>query len=149
MKTGAIDLVALRRDVHQLWGEAATREAAGETIVLNPDLWIEAAKVQEERRIDNPFTDKLADLLSDQTGCVRIDQLYGRLGIKAAQTHQGVVEGVAAAMGELGWERKASWRFPIGVRKGFVKGSEEERRKEVVLKDEEEDDDFAVRALRP
>lgn len=43
------DIAALTRDRNQLWGEAATREAAGESIRLPQELWEAAAAEQAER----------------------------------------------------------------------------------------------------
>ena len=50
VKTGRVDLDALRRDRHQLWAEAAAEEARGASIVLPERLWHAAAEEQEQRR---------------------------------------------------------------------------------------------------
>ena len=60
VKTGTIDLEALRRDRDQLWAEAAVREARGEEITLPQELWEAAAVEQEERLEDDPWLEKLA-----------------------------------------------------------------------------------------
>ena len=62
LETGTIDLVSLRRDRLQLLGEAATYEAAGESVVLDEALWPDALAAQEERRAKDPWEDILAEL---------------------------------------------------------------------------------------
>lgn len=62
-KVGIINLDALLVDRNQLWAEAATREAAGESLVLRPELWEAAATEQEARVSDDPWADTLRDYL--------------------------------------------------------------------------------------
>jgi Virulence-associated protein E/Bifunctional DNA primase/polymerase, N-terminal/Primase C terminal 2 (PriCT-2) len=50
VKTGRIDLEALKRDRDQLWAEAATCEARGISIVLPEKLWGHATEEQEKRK---------------------------------------------------------------------------------------------------
>lgn len=50
---------ALTRDRAQLLGEAATYEAAGESIVLDESLWDAARDAQERRRVTDPWEDIL------------------------------------------------------------------------------------------
>jgi predicted P-loop ATPase len=59
VKTGKIDLVAVRTDRDQLWAEAAAVEASGYSLVLPEELW-GAAAVQQEARLDHdPWMDEL------------------------------------------------------------------------------------------
>jgi predicted P-loop ATPase len=62
---GSIDFKRLEADREQLWGEAATREAAGESIMLPEALWGAAAEAQESRRFNSPISNrsKAASLL--------------------------------------------------------------------------------------
>ena len=62
VKTGTIDIEALRRDRDQLWAEAAEVEAKGESLVLPKDLWGDASDAQEERRQHDPWDDLLANV---------------------------------------------------------------------------------------
>ena len=59
LETGVIDLEALKRDREQLLGEAATYEADGESITLDPSLWGDAREAQEQRRVADPWEDLL------------------------------------------------------------------------------------------
>ena len=63
-ETGKIDLDALNRDRLQLLGEAATYEAAGESVVLDEELWPAATEAQEARRAKDPWEDILVDMPS-------------------------------------------------------------------------------------
>lgn len=58
----AIDLDKLQQDRLQLWGEAAYREARGESIRLEEKLWAVASIEQENRRIKDGWEDSLANI---------------------------------------------------------------------------------------
>ena len=62
LPVGRIDVDALRRDRDQLWGEAATLEAAGLSIVLDPKLWPVAHEEQEKRRIADTWEDVIENM---------------------------------------------------------------------------------------
>ena len=57
-----VEIDRLRADRLLLWGEAASAESAGETLVLDSSLWVDAAAAQEERRVIDPWEDELANL---------------------------------------------------------------------------------------
>ncbi len=120
---GTIDLAALRRDVDQLWGEAAVYEARGESIRLPRELWGAAAAVQEEHEVEELYLDTLAMKLEGLTGRIAAVDVYK---LVPGPHHQGVAEGVAKAMGKLGWTKK---KIRIGVAsvQGFVRGDESAR----------------------
>jgi Virulence-associated protein E len=66
-----IDIEKLKRSRLQLWGEAAKREAEGESVTLPPELWDKAAAEQEKRRVRDPWEQVLCDIpktLSVSTG---------------------------------------------------------------------------------
>jgi predicted P-loop ATPase len=60
------DLDALKRDVDQLWAEAAHYEAQGESIVLQ-DLWPAAAAARAEREVENPYYASLCEKFGRQS----------------------------------------------------------------------------------
>jgi hypothetical protein len=62
LPVGRIDVEALRRDRDQLWGEAATLEAEGASLVLDPALWPAAAEEQEKRRLRDPWEDRIENM---------------------------------------------------------------------------------------
>lgn len=121
------DLVALRRDVDQLWAEAASREAAGESIRLPKELWPSAAIEQEERRIDDPFVDMLQDCFGEMEGKVKAEDVWIGLSVQPAQRTPGLNTRLIGAMKELGWT-KTKRRF--GEKKtevAYTRGDAERR----------------------
>ena len=60
MRTGHVDLEALRRDRDQLWAEASAIEARGASLFLPERLWGAAGALQDERRDHDPWEDVLA-----------------------------------------------------------------------------------------
>lgn len=57
----SFDIAKLKVDRDQLWAEAMTREAAGESITLSEAYWETAAQEQENRRILDPWEEILRD----------------------------------------------------------------------------------------
>ena len=71
------DIAALKRDVDQLWAEAAHREAAGSSIRLDPSLWAAAGIEQEERTTSEPYFDILHDQIGYiERGKIRVSDLW-------------------------------------------------------------------------
>lgn len=104
--TGFIDIAKIKADRDQLWGEAATREAAGESIRLDPSLWGDAAKVQGEREDSGPVDEYLRDLIGDRAGVIVTEDLWKVLGKPlAGQRDQRAMQSLGAAMRRLGWSR--------------------------------------------
>ena len=101
----AFDLVALKRDRDQLWAEAAAREARGESIRLDSQLYDAAREEQEARRVEDPFVHTLQMELGDKVGKVRAADVWELLNINAAQRTQDHNDRMGAAMREIGWER--------------------------------------------
>lgn len=127
---GTIDLDKIKADRDQLWGEAATREAAGESIRLDSRLWAEAAKAQAERETeDHPFEEAMADLLGDiERGWVWTEDLWQVLH-KPTPAHrtQADNEALGGALRRLGWRRPTGGKqIRRGGRRatGFVLGPE-------------------------
>ncbi|HKU27859.1 MAG TPA: VapE domain-containing protein, partial [Candidatus Sulfotelmatobacter sp.] len=108
VKTGVIDLEALRRDRDQLWAEAATLEAQYASITLPQELWAAAAREQDERLEDDPWLEKLAAVngkaFGDEARVLTADLLGEVLGIPFERQHNGHSKRLAALMRELGWE---------------------------------------------
>jgi predicted P-loop ATPase len=132
LKTGKIDIEALKRDREQLLGEAATYEAAGESITLDPSLWDDARDAQDQRRVADPWEDTLAKIpdkvtndythksvtvIHRSTGgfefVASADLLEHVLGIPKAQQTSNHGQRLARAMEHAGWSRNPGGRVTI------------------------------------
>lgn len=124
----SINIDALRRDLDQLWGEAAAREKAGESIRLDKSLWGAAAAVQEARRVENAYVDRMAEALGERTGKISSESVYSLAGLPPDKRPQFAMDLVAEALAKLGWEKRPSLRFGKLVLKGYVKGTEHQQK---------------------
>jgi hypothetical protein len=142
LATGHIDLDSLIRDRNQLWGEAATYEASGQSITLSPLLWGAARDAQEDRRVMDPWEDLVAsipDTLATPAGIVTIihksgdgyervasaDLLTHVLQVPKAQQNSGHGQRLARVMEHTGWNRNPTGRVTIGgvVVRGYLRPS--------------------------
>jgi len=122
---GSIDVEGLIRDRDQLWGEAATREAQGESLMLPAHMWSIAAETQERRRMPSPIETTLMELLEG------IDEGFiGNVDLKAAvslRPGQGEIRHeklVYETMKRLGWHRPEN-ALKLGKdyrKRGWAKG---------------------------
>lgn len=148
VKVGVIDVEKLRAERDQLWAEAAQREAAGESIRLDPSLWGEAAEAQGHREEVNAFQSFLEPLLDGWTGSLRVEDVWVAVGRPdVAQRSQGDVAGLGAAMKRLGWEHKRL-RFSVGGPPTYcyVRGTDlEQKRRLIIGKDRDAGDEWTVR----
>ena len=74
-----IDLGKLMRDRLQLWGEAATLEAEGASIVLEEKLWSAAGEQQEARRVKDNWEEIVRNMPThvvppSEYGCLSVDR---------------------------------------------------------------------------
>lgn len=122
VKVTSFDLEELKKDRDQLWAEAASREANGESIVLDPELWDEAAAQQEARHLPSPLADELSVILGDVQGKVSAGSLWGVLGIPLERRH-ALGSQLAAAMQGLGF-KPVKCRFGgNGTERGYERGA--------------------------
>jgi hypothetical protein len=116
LKTGKINIAALKHDREQLLGEAATYEAAGESIMLNESLWGAAREAQELRRVKDPWEDALVNIpenLIRKSGdgnerVASADVLRIALDIPLAQQTPAHGQRLVLAMKNIGWKRNES-----------------------------------------
>ena len=85
VRTGEIDLDGLTRERDQLWAEAATREASGESIRLDRSLWPAAATEQSARMVDDPFDDVLHDAIGHLEGKITNIGVWEILDLRPGQ----------------------------------------------------------------
>ena len=113
VRTGTIDVEALRRDRDQLWAEAADVETRGEPLVLPQDLWAEAINEQDERRQHDPWDDVLANaesvLYTTDDGIelewIKLQELLGRLDVKPDRASPDIYKRLKGVMKRLGWTK--------------------------------------------
>lgn len=126
VKVGKVDIIRLRNDRDQLWGEAAARYTAGASIRLDPSLWPTAAEQQEQRRQIDPWEEILRKIpesivveagtplqhrvqviwkVDDQERVASGTLLTYVLRIPPAQQHANHGKRLAQAMARLGWQR--------------------------------------------
>jgi predicted P-loop ATPase len=67
LRTGVIDLEALRRDRDQLWAEAARAEKGGESLVIPENLYDAATVEQDKRPMQDPWEIVLENLNGEET----------------------------------------------------------------------------------
>jgi predicted P-loop ATPase len=104
------DVDAIARDRDQLWAEAATREAAGESIRLSEDLWQAAAIEQEMRRVHDPWEDEIAHKLEEMNRVFKADrltrrELFGLLGRDLTTVTKADGMRLRKVMERLGWRK--------------------------------------------
>ena len=131
LKTGEIDIEALKRDRDQLLGEAATYEAAGESTTLDPSLWGDAQAAQEQRRVIDPWEDLLRsmpDHIIHRSGdgyerVASADVLTKVLEIPSGQQTSAHAQRLAGAMKHAGWDRNPTGRVTIDGKpvRGYIR----------------------------
>jgi len=124
---GKFDAAGVRRDRDQLWAEAVYREAAGESIRLDPALYPAAADAQEAHRVEDPFAVELERVLGSIEGKLLAADIWDLFGIPAGLRTQDHNARLGEAMRELGWKRK-KLRFGGGIPAWcYVRGEGRER----------------------
>lgn len=100
------DHTALERDIDQLWAEAATAEAAGESIRLERKLWAVAAEVQWEYRQEDSWSTEINETLRDMNGKISTTDVWKIIGKPVHQRSQPDNARLGEAMRELGFLRR-------------------------------------------
>jgi hypothetical protein len=121
------NLVALERDRDQLWAEAAVREAAGDSIRLDPALYKAAADEQIQREVDEPWIDVVRSALGDMQGRIAAQSIWIILDMKGGAQAQMHNQRMGEAMRKNGWKRpnKAGLVSIEGkMVSGYIKGEQ-------------------------
>lgn len=135
VRAGRVDLEKLRRDVDQLWAEAAVREAGGESITLSEHLWEAARELSDLRLVEDAFATVLHGWFAERTGRLSMDSVKLLLGFEGCRLSPIEVQRTKAEMERLGWEEKTNCLHDLSQseqtqRRGFAKGSLDERKTE-------------------
>jgi predicted P-loop ATPase len=134
VKTGRIDLDALRRDRDQLWAEAASIEATGASLKLPEHLWNEAAAEQEKRRDPDPWDDMLSGVkgtiidVSGEEGTRQEERisttelLTAHLQVPRDRANDQMAKRLTFCMERLGWTKpKNAIRIDGKQQRGYVR----------------------------
>lgn len=123
VRTGKIDLVALRRDVDQLWAEARTRYEQGERWHVDSAAFAELAEAeQDDRFLGDPWEQSVGQWLEANRAKLALeghvttaDVLSGALMIDAGRQSKADEMRVAEILPRLGWT-KGNRKLVRGVR---------------------------------
>lgn len=139
VRTGEIDLERLRLDVGQLWAEAASAEAAGESLLLDKDLWQHAADQADRRMQSDPWEDILRKVKGDVAPGLRgleerifSSDLMGRddiLNVPKERQNLASAQRLKACMKKLGWDGPDRIRIGGAQARGYwraKKGTEQD-----------------------
>jgi len=113
VRTGRVDLDALRRDVGQLWAEASGMEHAGASTRLAPELYPAATAQQEERQAADPWADVLAEALAGHPdACLPCRDAYEVVELPKDRRGQRDAIRLGVVMRSLGFARVTAchWR---------------------------------------
>jgi predicted P-loop ATPase len=119
------DVERIVRDRDQLWAEAAHREALGEDIRMNKDLWAAAGEHQDARREVDAWEEALAAFIETitpgSTGrrTVAADALWSALNIVVERRDRYGAKRIAEIMQRFGFER-TNIRAGDRVQTGYV-----------------------------
>ena len=104
------DVEWLAANREQLWAEAATREAAGESIWLDDvEVRDQATQHQAERMSDDVWSEPVEDWLSVRHEATTADALTMALSIPRERQGKKEEMRVAAIIAKAGWERVSKW----------------------------------------
>lgn len=110
VRIGKVDLAGLARNRDQLFAEALAVWKANpdeSALVLPSDLWVEAATRQEERRLADPWEERLEDFVSKE-GAADFYQagelLVDAIGKDVSNQNQNDFRRVKQVMTRMGWE---------------------------------------------
>jgi hypothetical protein len=126
-----VALIALRRDVHQLWAEAATLEASGISIRLAEELWSVATEEQAKRLPPDEWFTLLKEIFEErglkpaQSYKISMTSVWTILNIPEHLREHNNSLRVGKAMRALGWRRpNAQGRIRVNgeTLSGFIKG---------------------------
>lgn len=128
VRTGVIDLDALARDRDQLWAEAQHYASKGESLGLDPSLWSDAGRIQEERRQEDPWEEVLRGVVGREVehapGEFRItstELFFAHLKMTADKLTTGQSKRLSTVMHTLGWTGPRTLRIEGDPVRGYFR----------------------------
>jgi predicted P-loop ATPase len=125
VRTGTINLDALRRDRDRLWAEAAAAEARNEPLVIGHHLHQAVVDQQEERRLNDPWDDILAAVKGEMIEEDRVERISSEallkvyLQIPADRINDTTTKRLGACMRRRGWSGPKKMRFASVPKQGY------------------------------
>jgi len=107
VSVGRFDVDMLRRDRDQLWAEASMREARGDSIRLDQSLWGNAREEQDDRLVEEPWEEVLANLVNGLSGTkqrISSSAVWAALALPMAQRDAVASSRVSAIMQRMGFK---------------------------------------------
>lgn len=128
------DIAMLLAERDQLWAEAATAEASGESIRLSPHLYAAAAAEQEERVVDEPWVPVVEKAMNGYAyGKILSADVWDLIGILPGMRTQTHSARLGETMRHMGWER-AKLNDGHGTKKWhYAKGTLAERSRRITV----------------
>lgn len=110
----------------QLWAEAYEREAAGESIRLDPSLYEHAGIQQERRRAEDPWETKLSEVFDRGTRWRIVpDEVWVHLGVSIDRRDPRAQSRMVKALESLNFRRCSVKNSEGKVVKGFARDVED------------------------
>ena len=129
VKTGTIDIEALRRDRDQLWAEAVAIEAKGEPLTLPRELWGDVGAAQEERRQYDPWEDILTTVKGElhraadgEQEWIRAREVLLHLTITPDRATSDNYRRIKRVMERLGWNHGKHYFGGDKQERGYWRG---------------------------
>ena len=105
IRTGTIDIAAVKRDRDQLWAEALRSYRAGTCRWLDDaSILRDAEEEQRSRLIEDAWQTEIEHIIADQNS-VTIPEVLARLGVETPRQDQLAANRVARCLQVAGWER--------------------------------------------
>lgn len=105
VKVGKIDNDALQRDVEQLWAEAVVAYRAGEIWWLDEQTEKAAAEEQEERRIVDPWEDRIVAFCEGKASVTVPTILDHAIGMEADRQDPAAMSRAVRVLTAHGWKQ--------------------------------------------
>jgi predicted P-loop ATPase len=132
VKTGTINLEAVRRDRDQLWAEAAAIEATALSLVLPREHWGQAKIEQDERLEHDPWIDVLEKIEAPkhpvwqgegQEYRISTDAIFDEwLSIPQRKRSTGDAMRLKGVMSRLGWRGPELMYFSVAEKQVRLRG---------------------------
>lgn len=130
------DVKALVEIRDQLWAEAVRLDLENpedEYIRLDPSLYEAAAEEQDRRRVDDPYEITLDGLFGQETGRVRVEDVWKTLGHHTENLpNKTTAQLITSAMQRIGWDKD---RHSVKGHRGhyYERGTDDQKKVLIII----------------